>query len=393
VAPPLWRLRLGGAFALVPLLYWLAIFPQARRELRAWERRARRIPDPRLRDHALLKLRTEGMTAEGAAAFAILATPRSYRCVVRACVAFEVIYDYIDALAEQPVADMLANNRRLYGALVAAVSPGTPLADWYAEHPCRDDGGYLHALVMTCREALLRLPARERVLGRLRRLALRAAEAQSLHHAASDADGERALARWAATQQPPGCALDWWELAAAAGSPLGCFALIASAAHRNTERDGAAAVEHAYFPWIAALSWLLESLVDQDEDGPTGAHSYVAHYALPRSAARRLGTIAKHAVRDARRLPRGARHTLLLAGMVGMYLSDAGASSCTARAAAEAVREAIGGPVVPFLWMLRVRRRLTRGDAASARPTRRASRATRRRWRRRRRPRRAGRRR
>lgn len=393
MAPSLWRLRLWGAFAWVPPLYWLAVFPQARRELRAWERRAGRIPDPCLRDHALLKLRTEGMTAEGAAAFAILATPRSYRHTVRACIAFELIYDYIDALAEEPVANVLANNRVLYGALVAAVSPSAPLADWYALHPCHDDGGYLQALVETCRDALLRLPEHELVLDGLRRLATRANDAQSLHHAASGAEGERALARWAGTQQPPGCALDWWELAAAAGSPLGCFALIGSAAHRNAEPAAAAAVERAYFPWIAALSWLLESLVDQDEDAPSGAHSFVAHYDPPQTAARRLGTIAEHAVHDARLLPRGARHTLLLAGMVAMYLSDAGASSCAARGAAEAVRAAVGGPVVPFLWMLRLRRRLTRRETATARSGRSASRAARRRWRPPWSPRRAGRRR
>jgi tetraprenyl-beta-curcumene synthase len=358
-ARALWRLRLGSAFAWVLPLYWLAVFPQARRELRRWERRAGRIPDPSLRAHALGKLRSEAMTAEGAAAFAILATARSCRQVVRACVAFEVIYDYVDALAEQPVADVLGNNRRLYGALGAAFAPDRPIGDWYALHPAHDDGGYLRALVETCRGELRRLPAQAHVREGLQRLAVRANEGQSLHHAAADADGAQALARWAATQQPPGGALHWWELAAAAGSPLGFFALLAAAAHRGTDRATADAVERAYFPWIAALSWLLESLVDQDEDAGSDAHSYIAHYGPPQSAARRLATIAEHASADARRLPQGARHTLLLAGMAGMYLSHAGASSAAATEAAEAVRRAIGGPIVPLLWILRVRRRLT----------------------------------
>jgi tetraprenyl-beta-curcumene synthase len=389
-----WRMRLGGAFAWAMPLYWLVVFPHARRELRGWERRARRIPDRRLREHALRKLRSEAMTAEGAAAFAILGTARSCRDVVRACIAFEVIYDYVDALAEEPVPDVLGNNRLLYGALLAAFAVGPPAGDWYALHPHRDDGGYLRALVDTCRHALSRLPAQERVRPGLLQLARRAGEAQSLHHAAVGAAGERALARWAETQQPAGCTLAWWELAAASGSPLGFFALLAAASHRRTDRAVARAIEQVYHPWIAALSWLLESLVDQEEDATTDAHSYIAHYGSPQSAARRLGTIAEHAVVDASRLPQAARHTLLLAGMTGMYLSDAGAESLAAHEAAEAVRRAIGGPLIPLLWILRLRRRVGRAARFSARQRgRRARRGARRRSRARRSPRRAGRRR
>jgi tetraprenyl-beta-curcumene synthase len=387
------RARVAGAFAWSMPLYWLVVFPRARRELRRWERRASRIPDPVLREQALSKLRTERMTAEGAAAFAILATVRTCRHVVRACVAFEVIYDYVDALAEEPVADVLGNNRLLYGALVAAFAVGAPSEDFYARHPRCDDGGYLRALVDTCRRAVQHLPAHECVRAGLLRLARCAGEAQSLHHAVADADGERRLARWSAAQQPVNCALTWWELAAASGSPLVLFALLAAAGRRRTRAADADAIEHTYHPWIAALSWLLESLVDQDEDAMANAHSYVAHYGSPPSVARRLATIAEHARADAEHLPQSGRHTLLLAGMTGMYLSEAGAESPAAREAARAVREAIGGPLVPLLWILRVRRRVGRGTRLSVARRRRPHRAAARRWRARRSPRCAGRRR
>jgi tetraprenyl-beta-curcumene synthase len=358
VARALWHVRVGSAFAWWVPLYWLVVFPQARHELRGWRQRARKIPDPVLREHALRKLRSEAMTAEGAAAFGILATARTCRDVVRACVAFEVIYDYVDALAEEAVGDVRGNNRLLYGALVAAFAPGTPVAGWDAGHACRDDGDYLRALVETCRRALALLPAHECVRPKLVCLAQRAREAQSLHHASCEAAGEQALARWALAQQPPGHALRWWELGAASGSPLGFFALLAAAAHRRTTPAKVSAIERAYFPWIAALSWLLESLIDQEEDMVVGGPSYVAHYGSPQCAARRLALIAEHAAADARRLPQAGRHTLLLTGMVGMYLSDAGAEHETARAAAEAVRHAIGGPLIFLSWTLRARRRL-----------------------------------
>lgn len=346
-------------------LYWLAIFPRTRAELRGWEVRADAIPDPVLRAHALGKLHSEHLTAEGAAAFAILAAASARRDVVRLCVAFEVLYDFLDALAEQPVADVLANNRRLYGALVAAVTPGMPHADYYAFSGRHDDGGYVRGLVEACRASLVRLEAHPQVLPALRRLAEHANEAQSLHHAVVQV-GDLGIAAWARAQQlRADPQLHWWELAAAAGSPLGVFALIAAASRRDTGAQQVADIERAYLPCIAALSWLLESLVDLRDDLDSGTPSYVSHYASERDAAQRLALIAGQAAADARELPQAARHTVLLTGMVAMSLSHRGAQDAAARRAAAAVRRAIGGPVGPLTALLSLRRALTRLHGAS----------------------------
>ncbi len=348
-------------------LYWLTVFPCARRELRRWREQAQTIPDATLRRQALHKLHTEHLTAEGAAAFAILAAARARGAVTRLCVAFEVMYDYLDALAEKPVANVLANNHALYRALETALSPEEPLTDYYAHHPQRDDGGYLRSLIGACREALAQLPAHALVQPALARLAGCAGEAQSLHHASSE-DGEWRLREWAMGQQRRGeDGLCWWELAAGAGSPLGIFALAAVASRRATDIAAVARIECAYSPWIAALSWLLESLVDQTDD-VGGGHSFVAHYRSPREAAVRLGLIATHAVADARRLPQATRHSLLLAGMVGMNLSHRGAATAPARDAVAVVRNAIGGPLRPLLAILRLRRALSGGERPSAEP-------------------------
>lgn len=167
------------------LLYWLVIFPRARLELRRWQRHARAIPSPALRDRALGKLDAEHMSAEGAAAFAILARPRGRKHVVRLCVAFEVMYDLLDALAEEHVDDVLANNLRLHEALPDAFRPARPGFDYYAHHHHdeEDDGGYLAELLRGCRVAFLALPARREVAPGLIRCATRAGEAQSLNHA------------------------------------------------------------------------------------------------------------------------------------------------------------------------------------------------------------------
>ncbi|MGB2712254.1 MAG: DUF2600 family protein [Conexibacter sp.] len=352
-----WRARLTLAVAWALPLYWLSIFPRVRLELRRWRIQAHAIPDPVLREHALHKLHHEHLTAEGAAAFALLATARSRRHVVRICVAFEVMYDFIDALAEESVSDVLRNNRQLYRALAAAFMPGLPLEDYYAHHSQHDDGGYLGSLIDACRLGLVRLRSHEPVLPALDRLTWCAAEAQSLHHAAAG-DGQQALACWAAQACPTGLDLHWWEIAAGAGSPLGIFALVAAASRRSTTAHGATEIERAYFPWIAALSWLLESLVDVCDDADAEGHSYIAHYDSPAQTAARLAHIAARAAADARALSQPAPHHLLLAGMVGMNLSHPGAEEQHARAAARAVHAAIGGATTPLLAILRLRRRL-----------------------------------
>jgi tetraprenyl-beta-curcumene synthase len=341
------------ALARALLLYWLVIFPRARRELRQWTLRATAIADPVIREHALGKLSSERLVAEGAAAFAILAKRRHRTDVIRACVAYEVIYDLVDALGEEHVDDVLAHNLALHSALLDALTPAAPSHAHLAHYGGHDDGGYLFALIAACRDALAKLPAHATVLPALRRFASRARNAQSLNHAGAH-DAHRGLARWAASQ--PVEDARWWEVAAAASDPLGVFALIAAASDRRCGSADVAAIERGYFPWIGALVWMLESLVDSREDAVTGNHSYVARYESAREAAARLALVAARASRAARELPLGRRHAVLLSGVVGLYLSSPGASEHAALEAASAVRRAVGGPVIPLLAVLRGRR-------------------------------------
>lgn len=362
------------------------LFPQARRELRRWSLRATEIREPALRELALGKLRGEALVAEGAAAFAIL-TVRAHRAdVVRAVVAYEVLYDVVDAIGELPSPDPLAHNRAVHAALTDALAPRTPCRF----HLSRAEDGpcYVTLLVRACRDALGRLPAHRLTLPALERFALRAVEAQSRNHAGIQVGDHRLLARWATAQRAPDAF--WWEVAAAAGDPLGVFALLAAAGDPATRHRDVAAIERAYFPAIGALVWLMESLVDQRDDARSGNHSYVAHYDSPRDAARRLMTLALRAGRAAERLPRGSSHAVLLTGVASLYVSDPRMRACEAAEAADAIREALGWPVVPLLWVLRLRRR---ARAISARCRRGARRAGRRRRRRPRSPRSAARRR
>jgi len=110
------------------------------RELVTWRVHAGQVPDPVLRELALQALRKRGNML-GAALFAVLA-PRGRRSeVVRALVAFQSAYNYLDTLAEQPSADPVGNGRRLHSALLLALEPGAGRRDYYAGYPRCDDGG------------------------------------------------------------------------------------------------------------------------------------------------------------------------------------------------------------------------------------------------------------
>jgi tetraprenyl-beta-curcumene synthase len=343
-----------------------------------------------LRELAVGKLRSEALVAEGAAAFAILAARPHRADVVRAIVAYEVLYDVVDAIGEAPATDPLSHNRAVHAALLDALSPGEPLRHRISPAAATAGDDYLALLVRRCRDALCRLPAHRLVLPGLERFAARAAEAQSLNHA-GELDEHRALAQWAAAQAVSGFL--WWEVAAAAGDPLGVFALLAAAGDPRTLPCHVTAIEQAYFPWIGALVWLMESLVDQHDDADSGNHSYVGHYDSARHGAERLSMIAGCAAVAASGLPRGPSHAVLLAGVAGFYLSEPAAATSEASEGAQAIREMLGWPVDVLLIVLRVRRRLThrRGPSGDRRPG--GSHAAPRRWRARRSTRRAARRR
>lgn len=351
------RLAPAGVFAAAALRYWLSVFPRVRRELLRMRSRARAIPDPVLGELASAALAKRG-NIEGAAAFATF-VPRARRdATVRALVAFQAAYNYVDMLAEQPNGDPVANARRLHEALSAALDPGAAQPDYYAHHAQREDGGYLGELVQSCRLALGELGSYPGVAEYAGRAGARIVAFQSLS-LGSGQDERDALERWGRAQAPAGGDLRWWEAAAAGGSSLCVHALIAAAAADPAPgpTELAAIEEASYFPWIGALHSLLDSVVDEAEDARTGQLSLIDCYASPREAATRMRWLAARAMGSARRLSHGSEHVVLVAGMAGYYLSELSGAGASARSTlTDGVREEIGGLARAALLVFKVRR-------------------------------------
>jgi tetraprenyl-beta-curcumene synthase len=300
---------------------------------------------------------------EGAALFAVLAPRARRRETVRALVAFQTAYNYLDTLAEQPSDSPVSNGRRLHEALLVALDPAAVHTDYYAHHPQRRDGGYLCDLVDTCRSAFLTLPSSGAVSAAAWAAAARIVAFQSLN-LTHDQGGHDALERWARLQTPEGSGLRWWQTAAAGGSSLAVHALIATAAKPNVNASETAAIEDAYFPWICALHSLLDSLVDVDEDRRAGQRNLLSYHSSRKEAAFAMKMLAQRATAEARGLPDAHSHAVILTAMITYYLSSPEAATADARATASSVAAAVGPLVAPALALFKARRlaaRLTHG--------------------------------
>ena len=152
------RLALAASFAAAARRYWLGVFPRVSVERRRRRARALEIPDPLLRATALDAQRKWG-NIEGAVAFAAFVPHGRRAAAVRAMSCFQVAYNYLDMLSEQPSADPAANGRRLHSALLVALDPDYAHHDYYEHHPQREDGGYLPEIIDACRAALATLPS------------------------------------------------------------------------------------------------------------------------------------------------------------------------------------------------------------------------------------------
>lgn len=352
------------AFARAARTYWLGIWPSLTLEVRRWRRQAERIPDESLRALALGSLTDKRGNLEGSVAFATLSTRAWRRESSYAMAAFEALFDYLDCLCEQPNPDPIANGNQINRALLLAVKPTTEHADYYALHTNSDDGGYLTMLADRCRTTLDRLPSYPAVGDALERAAQRIATYQSLNH--GDATGSHdAFVRWAISKaarhhREHGEFLHWWEIGSSYGSSLGIFALIAAGTRPKVSAPEVTAIERAYFPWIGAANSLLDSLVDQDEDAEPGQHRLLDYYASAGQLVERLGLILHEAAQHASELPPRHGHTLILAGMIGFYLSHLNEGDPSLQAVHEAVLASVEDFGAPALAVMRSRRAAAR---------------------------------
>lgn len=277
--------------------------------------------------------------AEGASLFSILPKHRDSN-LLKLLVAYQVMWDFLDSVSERGADAGHANGRQLHKALVEALDPDAPISDYYRYHPWKNDGGFLCALVDTCRRMCISLPSyrvvRHLILGGVERCAI-----QSLNHEPDPYKRDTALRQWAEREFAHEHSLAWFEMTAAASAFMP-HVLLALAAESSCDQHKLIAVSSVYFPWISLVIAMLDSYVDQLEDSVSGSHSYISHYHSERLALKRLVEIIGEAISRVASLPNGRRHKVIAASIIAMYLSKSSASASRFRVQTRMLARASG---------------------------------------------------
>jgi tetraprenyl-beta-curcumene synthase len=332
------------------------------REVDRWRTVAAGIPDEALRHDALQAIDRKRANIDGAALFWTLPRLRS-RGLLRLLVAYEILADFLDCTSERAAHVGTRNGLQLHLALIEALDPGLRVSDYYRHHPWAQDGGYVRALVDTCRHACDRLPSYEAVRPFLHRAAC-LTQVLALNHEPDPSRRDAALKLWAAEHFPADNELSWFELTGGASAWLTILALLALAAEPRRDVREAQDTYAVYLPWVSLTGTMLDSYGDIAEDAATAAHSYIAHYDSTDAAARRITEIIRRSLDGAASLRDGERHLVIASCMIAMYLSKDTVRTPDTRAFTQSLTHA-AGPLTRLLtpvlrvWRLVYRQRST----------------------------------
>lgn len=323
------------------------------RELRRWRERAESIPDAMIRRDALEALAHKRTNTDGAAVFSTLVDGR-HRDLLLLLAIYQAIWDFLDSLGERHPTE--ANGRELHLALVDALQPDAPLSNYYRHHPWQDDGGYLAALVESCRERCRTLPSFDLVQPLVLQEAWRA-QVQALNHLPDRTRRDSSLKVWANAEFPTDGEVEWFELTAAASASLVILPLLALSARTDIGREEIGDTYTAYWPWVSLATTMLDNYADQDDDIANGNHNYFTHYRDGSCGVRRLCDHIARAMTGTRRLPNGERHAVIVSAMVAMYISKESDGRPQTRRARRALTKSGGSLVrvlVPILRTWRI---------------------------------------
>ncbi|MFO7568826.1 MAG: tetraprenyl-beta-curcumene synthase family protein [Smithellaceae bacterium] len=288
--------------------------------LRQWKERATRIPDLELRSQALASIEAKTFHCEGGALYGMLAGDQ-YKDAIRFIVAYQTISDYLDNLCDRSTSQNPDDFRALHESILQALTPNAPLSDYYRFRAEQDDGGYLAALVQTCREILTSLPLFPSTAKTLTDLAGIYCDLQVYKHV-TESERLRLLQAWFDRHEESLPEMTWYEFAACAGSTLGIFCIVASLFDPSTSAKRVEDIKKAYFPWVQGLHILLDYLIDQEEDRAGRDLNFCTFYPDSNKLSERLGYFYTQAQQSVAALPHSGFHHLINRGLLSIYLAD-----------------------------------------------------------------------
>lgn len=294
------------------------VVPLARSALARIEHLAQRIPDDELRAQALSSLRGKAYHVAGACVLATFLPSGAREHYVDIVAPLETIYDFLDCLCDRHPETKPEAFRQLHEALADALDPARPLHDYYLYGPPGDDGDYLHTLVRRVRRALARLGDHELLVPYFSEAAKLYADTQTYSHL-PPGDRETACKAWFERHDGRFGDLTWWEFTAAAGSQFHVYAPLYAAFCSDFDCIGD--TYSAYFPALCTLHVLLDSFIDQHEDGTHGDLNWVSFYSGGDTFRDRIRTLAIRARSAFERLTMPRAHHFTLRIMALFYLT------------------------------------------------------------------------
>ncbi|MGE5404049.1 MAG: DUF2600 family protein [Candidatus Saccharibacteria bacterium] len=307
----------------VPWLYRFLreVIPQVEQQLSILNSQASRMSNETLRPQALASLNSKAFHCYGGGVMALLA-PQRERCrIITVIAALQTISDYLDNLCDRVGVTDETAFVLLHESMTAAITPGMAVKDYYASYGGLSEDEYLPFLVQYCQEAVSVLPSLDVVHAQVAELVQYYSALQSLKHI-DHAHRETRLRAYIESQVPNPHGLHWWELAAAIGSTLGIFALLALAAHSELHLQAVDTTLDAYFPWVCGLHILLDYFIDQAEDIREADLNFVSYYPDEEAKWLALRRFADNSHSKVASLQPAHLHSLVVSGLLVMYLSD-----------------------------------------------------------------------
>lgn len=296
------------------------VFPRVKKELGFWTLKAEKAPDDVLSYQALASLKRKAFHCLGGSIYALY--PGAEReTMIEFIVAYQTISDYLDNLVDAANVQDEESFAQLHLAMTEALNPDAELSDYYAKYPHHDDGGYLDHLVHTCQANLKALPSFPAVKNELSWLASLYSSLQTYKHLSLEEREDKMLS-WIEPIQADYPEVSEWEFAAATGSTLGIFCLVAAAHRPGLTVEGVKEIKQAYFPWICGLHILLDYFIDFVEDRETEQLNFVKYYSSISKREERLALFLRESLGRARQLTFPKFHQAVVEGLLAMYLSD-----------------------------------------------------------------------
>jgi tetraprenyl-beta-curcumene synthase len=325
-------------------------------EVAHWRALALTVPDPAVRHFAVNATTKRRSLVDGVALFWILPSRRRPG-LVRLLVALQTLLNFLDDVLERGAQGPTGRPESWMGVAVDALDVGGARTSY----PAADDGGFVGALIQTCREQCGLLPhyptARKLLLREARR-----ARAFEIEH---DRDPSRRMAtmrefvwREYGTISDITC----WEVTGGASSMLSAMAVLALSADDDTVSADLEAAANAYM-WVASAAALLDSYVDQFDDAETGDHNWLRYYPSADASVYRTATLIDRAIHEVAALRHGDRHMVIVTSMLAMYLSSDTARSARLMASTQTFA-AHGGAMTRLLIPILRAWRIAYGERA-----------------------------